>query len=359
MESSMPNVCLSRRAFLGHALALTSVTLPVNLLSASPRARADVIDIHFHVTTQAVRSLASSAGGNAAMLQALQPWRPAEALEQMDAARVALSVISTPVVPPVWKAGPQAYADFARANNEEMAAIVKDAPHRFAFFAYLPLPHVKESIREIEYALDTLHADGVYMCTSYGTTWLGDESMGTVMAELNARRAVVYTHPMGASCCVAGFGPNSSPLLKNVPPTVIEYGTDTTRAIASLIFSGAARKFADIRFIFSHAGGTAPYLIERFEQNAKIMAQGTPEDPRALLRGFFYDTAQAANPLALGTLLKLVPSTQILFGSDAPWRDQMEQLRAIEAMRLGPSVTEAIRQGNARRLLPRSIDRPG
>jgi hypothetical protein len=49
----------------------------------------------------------------------------------------------------------------------------------------------------------------------------------------------------------------------------IEYGTDTTRTIASLVFSGAAARYADIEFIFSHAGGTMPFLIERFDVLAR------------------------------------------------------------------------------------------
>jgi hypothetical protein len=38
----------------------------------------------------------------------------------------------------------------------------------------------------------------------------------------------------------------------------MEYGTDTTRAIMSLM-----AKYPDIRFIWSHAGGTAPFLAGR------------------------------------------------------------------------------------------------
>jgi 6-methylsalicylate decarboxylase len=157
---------------------------------------------------------------------------------------------------------------------------------------------------------------------------------------------------MGAACCSSGLVPPSAPLVAGVSPTLIEYATDTTRTMASLIFSGAAQRYPDIKFIFSHAGGAAPFLVERFEQQAQMTPDVTPRGARWFLERFFYDTAQAANPYALGTLVKLVPPTQILFGSDGPWRAQKEQLIAMDGLKLGGSTTSAIRFGNARRILP-------
>lgn len=88
-----------------------------------------------------------------------------------------------------------------------------------------------------------------------------------------------------------------------------EYDTETTRSIARLIFSGAAQRWPDLKLIFSHAGGTMPFLIERFEFIARDpamrqrLAGGTVI---SALRRFHYDTAQASNPVALGALLKPV-----------------------------------------------------
>src|SRR5262245_58765988 len=92
--------------------------------------------------------------------------------------------------------------------------------------------------------------------TSFGDKWLGDESLVPVMEELNRRRAIVYTHPTVANCC--------RNVLPDVHYSVVELSTDTTRAIANVIFSGAAARFPDIRFIFSHAGGTMPFIYQRF-----------------------------------------------------------------------------------------------
>ncbi len=123
----------------------------------------------------------------------------------------------------------------------------------------IPLTDVEGSLQEIAYALDTLKADGIGLMTSYGDKWLGDPLFLPVMEELNRRKAIVYTHPTAANCSVN--------LIKTQEPVMIEYGTDTTRTIADIIFSGNAQKFRDIRWIFSHAGGTMPFLIERFVRN--------------------------------------------------------------------------------------------
>ena len=80
-------------------------------------------------------------------------------------------------------------------------------------------------MREIEYACDTLKVDGIGLFTSYGDTWLGNPAYRPVMEELHRRKAVVHVHPTAASCCRnLGYAPD-------VPPSSMEYGTDTTRRL--------------------------------------------------------------------------------------------------------------------------------
>ena len=186
-------------------------------------------------------------------------WSPARSIEAMDAAgvRTAISSITVPGIyfwegfgnqqaPPGAKLKNDVVA-MARDANEYGAKMKTDHPGRFGIWASLPLPLVDESLKEIEYALDTLKLDGIGLNTSIGAKYLGDESFTPVFAELNRRKAVVYTHPGAAPCCLY--------LIPKVGPTTLEYSQDTARTIVSWIESGSAEKFPDLGWIFSHGGG--------------------------------------------------------------------------------------------------------
>jgi predicted TIM-barrel fold metal-dependent hydrolase len=121
------------------------------------------------------------------------------------------------------------------------------------------------------------------------------------------------------------------------------------------LFTGAASRHPDIKFIFSHAGGTMPFLIERYVRLpllSKTAAANTPEGVRPLLQRFYYDTAQAANPAAMAALTKLVPTSQIVFGTDFPFRKTADQLDALKQI-FDAADLRKIESDNARALLPR------
>ena len=94
-----------------------------------------------------------------------------------------------------------------------------------------------------------------------------------------------------------------------IPEPAIGFGADTTRTIASWVFGGFAQRFADFRIIVSHAGGTLGVLVERFDFMARQGAnrERFPTGIRPLLRGLFYDTAQALDPAPMAALRQIVP----------------------------------------------------
>lgn len=334
-------------ATLGAGLLLgsaASAQVPAGAAVQAPPVKPKRIDIHHHLAPPNYVSFLASKN---ALVGPLKGWSLAKTIEDMDRAGVTTAVLSI-TTPGVSLGEAQDARRIVRDCNEYMANLSSDHPGRFGMFVMLPLPDVEGSLREIEYGLDVLKADGIGMFTNYGDKWLGDPFLNPVWQELNRRKALVYTHPAAANCC--------RNLVPGIPPALVEYGTDTTRTIAELVFSGAAARYPNIKFIFSHAGGTMPFLIERFDfqERAQDYKEELPHGVRHELRKFYYDTAQAFSPPAMWGLKKIVPTSQIVFGTDFPYRTAEEHVKGLKACGVfNGRELAAIDSGNALRLLPR------
>jgi predicted TIM-barrel fold metal-dependent hydrolase len=305
------------------------------------------IDVHHHFAPPA---WIAEVKGRPMLQPANTNWTPEKSIADMDRGGVATAVVSI-TNPGLWFGDAAVTRRLARACNEYGAKLVQDHPTRFGLFAAMPLPDVDATLKEIEYAFDTLNADGIALLTSYGDTWLGNAAYRPVMEELNRRNAVVHVHPTAANCC--------RNLDYGVAPGTIEYGTDTTRAIIGVTFSGDAARFPNIRFIWSHAGGSTPFLAGRIDSGSHNAAARMPDGFIHEAKKFYYDTAGAANAGALASLLKLVTASQVLFGTDfPPGGSSLEIAKALEDVGLfNGNDLRAIERENAVRLLPRLNER--
>jgi 6-methylsalicylate decarboxylase len=263
----------------------------------------------------------------------------------MEQGNVATSIISISD-PGVWFGDPAAARALARECNEYGAKVVKDYPGRFGLFAVLPLPDVDGGIREVEYACDTLKADGIGILSSYQGKYLGNRDFAPLMEALNRRKAVVFCHPYCAAC-------DAQTTLTDAQNRGVEFVFDTTRTILSMLSTGTVARFADIRFIWSHGGGTVPYITSRL---SGVGQQLLPKGVMYELQKFYYDTAQAFNPYTMPSFKKMVPASHILFGTDYPLGGGSAEIVAKGLMDNGgftASELRAIDRDNALELLPR------
>lgn len=355
METS--NVLTRRELITGLAGLGAAGVLRGQGTGANPRA----IDCHHHFVSPAyIKALQAKDGHHTAgyttwfAVDGLKVYTPAKDVENMDREGVAVSMLSC-TTPGVWFGDPAETRRLAREMNEFGAKIVSDYKGRFGLFALLPLPDIDGSLKEIEYAFDTLKADGVGLVSSYGSAWLGDPSFRPVFDELNRRRTIVYTHPIDAPCC--------QDIMPGVNPPTIEYNTDTARTIFSLIQGTApnspATRYANINFIFSHGGGTMPSLVQRFgigpaDTIADVLAR--PAEPNSRLyhlRRFFYDSAQSSNPIQMQGLKTLVGVSQIVLGSDYPFGSPGKHITGLSKCGFTADELRGIHRENALRILPK------
>jgi len=352
---------LTRREWLAGLAAIgASSVLPTGLLRAQAPAAANPrrLDLHHHFGSP--RWIKRVAEVKRQGWQQFQDYTPARAIETMDKSGVSTAFVSC-TEPGVWFGDDfaQERADaisLARDMNEYGARMMSDHKGRFGLFAVLPLPDIDASFKEIEYALDTLKADGVGLLTSYGNMWLGDKKLQPVFDELNRRNAVVYSHPTDAPCC--------HNLLPNTGPGTVEWNTDTSRSIFSMINDAgatpntpgqsAATRYANIKFI------TVVGLSGRFLGGAASAdALTTPPPPNSRLhhlRRFYYDTAQSTNPVLMQGLKGLVGASQIVFGADYPYSTIVNHVNGLQKCGFTPQELRGIDRQNALRILPRYVN---
>jgi predicted TIM-barrel fold metal-dependent hydrolase len=157
-------------------------------------------------------------------------------------------------------------------------------------------------------------------------------------------------------------------LQPDTPPFVVEWNTNTSRAIWSLIndglragksFPSVATRYPDISFIWSHAGGSLLGLAGRFVGHELMLeAEGKkPEknSPLYHLRRFYYDTAGSFNRVQMPALKALAGVSQIVFGSDYPFGNPETAVKGLSQCGFTADELRAIDRDNALKLLPKWI----
>jgi predicted TIM-barrel fold metal-dependent hydrolase len=307
------------------------------------------VDVHHHFYPPEYLAAMDGYQGRGlagATFPGLRQWTVARSVEEMDRHGVETAILS--LSPPGVRMGEgEARRALARRCNEFAAQMARDHRGRYGLFAAMPMPDVDGTLKEIDYALDVLKADGIGLMTSYGDKWPGDPAFEPVFAELNRRKAICYIHPFAPDCCAS--------MIDWVPAPLIEYPHDTTRAVLSLLFSGTLSRMPDIRFVFCHAGGTVPMLAGRVGHSGsnRPFLSRVPKGIDYELKKLHYDIAIAAYRPSLLALLDYVPLTQILFGSDYPFSGIGHTMDGLAGMELAEAAVRAIHRGNAERLMPR------
>lgn len=263
--------------------------------------------------------------------------------------RVAILSLSAPGVSVAGS--PEQARELARQANLHAAGIRDARPDRYGFFATLPLHNaVADGLEELCYALDALKADGVTLFTSYGGKYLGHEDFRPLWQELNRRQAVVFIHPSSPE--------NPGTASPAVPPPIIDFPHETTRAAVHLITSNMVRDHPDCRIILSHGGGTLPYVATRIAHAAADagLLSKTADEFLEDARSFYFDLALTGFKDQMQLLSSFAAAEHILWGSDYPFaREKTAKTQSdnLGSAGLSPDALQAITHGAALKLFPR------
>lgn len=199
-----------------------------------------------------------------------------------------------------------------RFLNEHLARVRDADPDHFAFLASVPLPHATESALELVEAVRKLDAIGAVVGANVEEVNLGELALDEFWSAACELDVPIFIHPVQAVPLPrsASFGLSQ----------IVQYPTDTTLCVGSMIFSGVLDRFPKLRLILSHGGGSFPYLLGRFDCMHERMDRAAQGDaarapPSHYVQRFWYDTL-LHHPGAVRWLADLVSIDRLVLGSD-------------------------------------------
>ena len=263
-----------------------------------------------------------------------------ERLPAMDEAGIDVAVLSLPPPAALFEAAAAAAKTIATANHELIEAC-RQAPERFLVLAGLPLPHLAESLAELERLAAHPQVRGVCV----GVDALGyapDKLALEPLLERVAERSYLFViHPAGHEP-----GPNGA-FDDYALGLALEWVVWTSLVGLRFALSGLLDRFPTLDILVPHLGGVLPYLTQR------LVDQTAGKAERDLLHylteRFYYDNC-SYHPPALRCAAETVGPERIMLGSDYPFRGPVR--RCVDDVReagFGEAETRAMLGGTAAR----------
>jgi aminocarboxymuconate-semialdehyde decarboxylase len=326
------------------------------------------IDVHAHLTPQCFWQ-ATEKGGDWHTLkrekdergqenaivggrrQALPPrarWTPEERLADMDSLGVDVHVVSPYVGFYNYHLDAKIALATSRATNDEISAMTKAWPKRFAELGTLPMQDVKAAIGELERCMTQIGLKGVEINDHVNGRTLEEPEFRPFWKAAEQLGALVFFHQGGETLV--------SPRTKryHLPNTV---GNLVDRAVtfATLVSGGVLDECPDLKIVLGHGGGYTCFGIGRMDHGWQVRSEARvniQQPPSAYLRRFYYDCIVYTES-ALRFLIDTVGADRVVFGTDWPYDMALDWpvswILAMES--LTQAEKEAILWRNLERLL--------
>lgn len=319
-------------------------------------ASAQVADVHSHFIPGAYTDFLRAHHAELQETFPLPKWDVDSHIAFMDEMGIDGAVLSLPAPQPYFGDSAESAAKVRQLN--ELAAKLRDEhPDRFRFLATLPLPDVQAAVKEAEYALEVLHADGIKLASNSAGQYVGDADLDALMEVLDRYHAVVVLHPHRPE-------PYAEQIIRTTPLAMYEYPAETTRAVVNMMSRNVLARYPHVKVVVPHCGSFLPLAIPRMKAiHPAMKAKGLMQDIdwEKNLSVLYYDLAGVPTAALIKTMLTITTPDHILYGSDYPYQPPQVLKKNLERLRqelehdaeLAPYAEQILHQ-NAQQLFERN-----
>jgi aminocarboxymuconate-semialdehyde decarboxylase len=303
------------------------------LLGSKTKAHASnsaAIDVHGHLWADDFLDLMEKYGKKDVAVQRGKGAGIGEAeiekrFAMMDSAGIGMQALSICPQAPQFEDKEHSVTAARKANDLYLEAVNK-WPKRFIAYVAVPLPHVDESLKELDRMLGQRGFVGATIPTSILDKSIVDPAFMPFYEELNRRAGVLFVHP-------GGYGAYS-PLIQDFHLTwMIGAPIEDTIAVAHLILRGIPQKYPKLKIINTHIGGALPMLMQRLDNLYKWENPSLSELPSITARRMWYDTVGQGYDPALKAGITSIGADRLVFGTDFPYEPGPLFKRSIDYIR--------------------------
>jgi aminocarboxymuconate-semialdehyde decarboxylase len=236
-----------------------------------------------------------------------------------------------------------------RMLNDTLGEWCAGNAKRFSWISSVPLVDAQAAVQELERS-SGLGAIGAIISSNIENINLGELALDPFWRKAEALGLPILIHPV-MSVATPRVG-------KFALAQIAQYTFDTTLGIGSLLMSGVMDRFPKLKLLWSHGGGTYPYLAGRFDIMHQRMDRASQGDiatrpPSAYAPEMTYDSIVHA-PKTLRFLIDVVGCGNVLLGTDYSFPPaDMEPLALLRSTGLSKTDFDAIADLNPRRLFSR------
>lgn len=258
-----------------------------------------------------------------------------------------------------------------RAQNDDLAALVKRHPSRFSALASVPTANVAWAAEELERAHGELGLIGAVLPLDAFVSLAGARALAPIFAVAQKHKSHLFVHRgaagadvpgqqaetgainpyLGLSAAASGGGRAAATPGDNVPArTLLATATHLATGVITLAFTECLDPYPDVTVQVAMMGGAIPYVTEQIQMAAE--EAGTPLPERRLKR-LYLDTGQSGRgPRGIALAAKVFGADRILFGTDSgPTASVAPTIASVREAAITDADRELVFRGNARRLL--------
>jgi aminocarboxymuconate-semialdehyde decarboxylase len=199
--------------------------------------------------------------------------------------------------------------------NDEIAAMTRQWPQRFAGLATLPVQDVGAAIEELERAVNVLGLKGAELDTVVnGTNWDEPQYLPLFKAA-EAMGAVLFFHPQPQDNLAV-------PRLNRYSiPNSIGVIVEDALIVATLIFGGILEACPDLKACIAHGGGPACFGMGRLDRGWQVRSEARIhiQQPPSTYQSRLYYDCLTDSEAGLRFLIDHVGIDRVVLGSDWPF----------------------------------------